>query len=454
MMLSEGRSFESGRCDHYISSDDVDRRTTLTGNAWRRRLCGWQLWFVYGLVIGAVAAIIAGIVFAVGKSPKTVKRNISPRPVILDIGPEPVKLEVKQSVPLSINDELKEISHLGGVGEHATEIVHFTEFKRLATKFDKTYDDVAATHAAYLKYRRNLDRIERHSKKQRATYTVAVNRFFDMDYEDVRRMFLHPMKNTELPVTRKLLDEVKVTDDNRGLYAALKGVGHQAGSINVGQNIGFENIDWRLVGGVTPVKDQGGCGSCWAFAAIASVESAFRIESNANVSLSEQELVDCESTSNGCNGGLSDYALDYIRKSGIRSEDSWPYVAMDQKCTPHTGERYKITDFAGATGIDVAKRLLVRGPTVVYVAVSDALLDYAGGVFNGECDDTNLNHAVLLVGEGYDPAVKKRYWLIKNSWGTHWGEEGYFRLERIDTPNDKCGVLSFGFTPFGTSQQS
>lgn len=219
-------------------------------------------------------------------------------------------------------------------------------------------------------------------------------------------------------------------------------------SISDASTVTAEDLDWRRADVLTPVKDQGDdCGSCWAFAAVGAVESIYKMLQDTDLDLSAQYLMNCEKRCMACAGGFADLALDYIKNQGVPESSAAPYHAKDEACEPVDEDRYFIDLFTVTTGDEVFTKSLVLSPTIVNIGVSDRLFDYKGGIYDDECS-VQLNHSVLLVGEGYDEKTKKRYWILKNSWGTHWGENGYFRLERTMEGVDKCGILTTGLNPF------
>ena len=206
------------------------------------------------------------------------------------------------------------------------------------------------------------------------------------------------------------------------------------------------NVDWRDKGAVNPVKDQGQCGSCWAFSATASIEGAWKISGHALENLSEQQLVDCSASygNHGCNGGWMDYGFKYIITVGGQERTAdYPYKAVDQACkfsaSKITG---KITGFKDVPKND-CKTLLkfaADGPTSVAIA-ANAIMNYKNGVFSTATCGTGLNHGVTLVGYGTDSTLNKDYYIVRNSWGTGWGEQGYIRMDRnVQTSSGICGI--------------
>ena len=202
-----------------------------------------------------------------------------------------------------------------------------------------------------------------------------------------------------------------------------------------------DSYDFRSVEAVTPVKDQGACGSCWAFSAIGNVESLNILKTKKEVILSEQQLVDCDTERDqGCNGGLMDDAFTYLTKNGAESADAYPYTARDGKC------KYNKKDVAvevkGFSDIEqnedrIKEVLFENGPLSVAVNANPFQF-YTGKILRPtkkSCNPQSLNHGVLLVGYGSENGVN--YWIIKNSWGQSWGEEGYIRLER---GTGACGI--------------
>lgn len=229
-------------------------------------------------------------------------------------------------------------------------------------------------------------------------------------------------------------------------------LGHsQAPSAKQGQYIvGVESlpksVDWREKGGLTPIKNQEQCGSCWAFATIATLET---LNFNVNGKLeafSEQSLMDCANTqyTNGCNGGNFVAALDWTERNGVVAETEDPYLGRQSYCDQYEGEFYnkgfEIIPQGSPKQLQIA---LTNNTVAVGIYATRDLMLYGGGIFNtDDCDPRRINHAVTVVGYGTDEETGEDYWLLRNSWSTHFGEEGYFRFPRSSEEGPgPCGML-------------
>lgn len=195
------------------------------------------------------------------------------------------------------------------------------------------------------------------------------------------------------------------------------------------------SYDWRDHGAVNAIKDQAQCGSCWAFSSVANVEGANFVANGKLVSLSEQELVDCEKTDHGCGGGLPEHAFEWMikDKQGLELESSYGYKARDGSCKATKAK--EVVSIANWTAISqdedqIAAALIKYGPLSIGINAGPMQL-YHGGVASPWkifCSPSRIDHGVAIVGFGTDGG--KKYWTIRNSWGTTWGEKGYYRIVR------------------------
>mmetsp|Transcript_30214 Transcript_30214/g.42107 ORF Transcript_30214/g.42107 Transcript_30214/m.42107 type:complete len:241 (-) Transcript_30214:182-904(-) len=212
-----------------------------------------------------------------------------------------------------------------------------------------------------------------------------------------------------------------------------------------------DSLDWTIKGAVTPVKDQGQCGSCWSFGTTGDIEGVHFLATGKLVSLSEQELVSCDDggEDEGCNGGLQEDAFEFvIKQGGLVTEEEYPYTSgggRTGRCDK-SKEKQKIgASISGWSQVSdnakgenkILKALIASGPITIGINATP-MQDYDSGIDNPRrCSGQMLDHAVLIVGYGTEDGVD--YWKIKNSWNTDWGEDGYYRIVR---GVNKCGLAN------------
>jgi len=212
------------------------------------------------------------------------------------------------------------------------------------------------------------------------------------------------------------------------------------------------SIDWRTKNAVTPVKNQGSCGSCWSFSATGAIEGAVAVGASTLVSLSEKQLMDCSRKygNNSCNGGLMDYAFQYVvDNGGLTSEENYPYEPQDGSCQTSKESQVvaTITGFQDVPQDNVDQMVSAVSSTPVAVAIEadrSVFQSYNGGVLDSGRCGTNLDHGVLVV--GFTEVTDQTYpnaWIVKNSWGNTWGVQGYIYISREVQTSSKgiCGIL-------------
>jgi cathepsin F len=208
------------------------------------------------------------------------------------------------------------------------------------------------------------------------------------------------------------------------------------------------NFDWRDHGAVTPVKDQGSCGSCWTFSTTGNIEGINAIKTGVIIQLSESQILDCDNVNQGCNGGWMHQAMIYVKNNGIESENDYPYKPLKRNCKHDESKvAVRIDDYKFITNLkprdeDEIKAILYQNGPLSIALDATPFQFYSEGILDKNCNNKYLNHAVLIVGYGED-ANGTKFWVIKNSWGSSWGEHGYVRLIR---GKGKCGVNTYVVT--------
>jgi KDEL-tailed cysteine endopeptidase len=302
-------------------------------------------------------------------------------------------------------------------------------FEAFISQFEKTYESAEEHAKRFAIYVENRVRVAR-MNAEHSHATFALNEFADLTWEEFRATYVGGYK----PALEKQWEGLRHLGTHKYSGAELP-----------------TEVDWSAKGAVTPVKNQGQCGSCWAFSTTGALEGAWEIASGKLVSLSEQQLVDCSKKqhNNGCHGGLMDNGFTYVEQSDLCTEESYPYKASENKCDTSSCSvglpKGSVTGFKDVhpDDEDALMEALSKGPVSIAIeADHQAFQFYSGGVLKKACG-TALDHGVLLVGYGEKDGVK--FWKVKNSWGASWGEQGFIELEREKSPDGKageCGLLS------------
>ena len=303
----------------------------------------------------------------------------------------------------------------------------FPLFQNFIKDNNKTYSSIEEYSERFSIFHQNLLRIKTTQDNDKgAEYNI--NRFADLSSEEFEAYFLGEI-DTNQHKSMSFLSDAEYELTYKGLEIP-------------------ESFDWREKNVVSPVKNQGFCGACWAFSATQVVESHIAIKTGKLNILSPQQLVDCDRTEHGCGGGLHFRALDYIAQKGMVSEKDYPYSGHRHNCTVNESQIVaKVKGYKNITSDEneMAKAIVEFGPLAVGLEASNFQF-YWSGISDPYCSKRN-NHAVLLVGygRGRDWLFREKdFWIIKNSWGSWWGEKGYIRLVR---GREACGITKVPSIP-------
>jgi len=309
-------------------------------------------------------------------------------------------------------------------------------FKSYAEDFNKAYSGDELSRRELI-YNDHLKKIQAHNSDSTQTWKMGINEYADMETQEFKDI---------------MMGKKPGQDDGELPWAECPSAKNFTKVANLPKS-----LDWRTQGAVTPVKNQGGCGSCWAFSTAETLESHVFLKTGKLLTLSPQEFVDCVLNPNdcggtgGCSGATQWLGFEYAIKNGVTTELDYPYKASTDACDktklmpvanitgycrlPHVSSTYTAAQQYG----DLMNAVNVIGPTAISVAAEPWQL-YESGVYSGDCG-ADIDHAVQLVGYGTDKGILKTkdYWLVRNSWGEGWGEKGYIRVQRFGTTaEEKC----------------
>ncbi|CAD5232419.1 unnamed protein product [Bursaphelenchus xylophilus] len=300
---------------------------------------------------------------------------------------------------------------------HTEDLSHFFKY---IIQFGKEYDSNSTVSDRFTKFQNSLKRVaQRQQENPLAEY--GVTKFSDLTVEEFRANFTG----------------IKNVSDIQALHEDAT----PATPIRSKRSVSPASFDWRSKNGVTPVKDQKQCGCCYAFAAVGAIESQYKIKNKKDIDLSEQQAISCTyeqsayDNNGGCDGGSSPGVLRYAIDKGLTTEANWKYTSGDNLQVPSCQSKpvaFKISkqqQLPQDNEDNTAKVVATVGPVVTYVD-ADQMMDYKSGILDAPkpSGGWQINHGVLIVGYGSANGVD--YWVIKNSWGTGWGESGFVRIRR------------------------
>ncbi|CAA7398633.1 unnamed protein product [Spirodela intermedia] len=297
---------------------------------------------------------------------------------------------------------------------------------------DKSYSDEVEKAKRFEIFKDNLRFVDDHNRPgNNNTYTVGLNQFADLSDEEFRSMYLGPPLNLSAmpspPVSKRYIPK-------RGQYLPT-------------------SVDWRRWGAVSAVKNQGVCESCRAFATVAAVESLHKITTGRMITLSEQELVDCDHRNKGCKPGYLHYTYQYVvENGGIDTASHYPYRGVAGRCRADRRRVVSISGFRKVPSYNsyaLQYAVSYQPVSVAIEASSQGFRFHRSGVFGGPCS-AETNHFLTVIGYGTDYNGIE-YWLVKNSWGTGWGEGGFAMIQRNVGGSGRCGILTYSLYPLMNS---
>lgn len=314
------------------------------------------------------------------------------------------------------------------------------KFHSWTKEHDKSYDSHEEKMKRLQIWMENDERIEEYNNQQ-SSVTLGHNPFSDMTQHEFHQHFKLGDYRQEPP---HYVSAGETFEEFEESIRGLEG------------NIPEDGVNWVGLGAVTDVKDQGFCGACWAFSTTGALEGAKFIKTGELVALSEQNLLDCDHTDLGCNGGLMDNAFKFDEKSGgLCSEADYPYVAKQGKCMTNCSDvpGSIVKSFADVPPgkVEALVAAITLQPISVAIQANQFVFQfYKGGIISDDSCGArgDIDHGVLAVGHGIDQESQEPYFLVKNSWGAKWGDKGYVKMSR-NSKNDfgMCAILKMASFP-------
>ena len=305
----------------------------------------------------------------------------------------------------------------------------FKHFQKFIKKYEKKYNSINEFLARYEVFKRNFISI---SDENNSSFKKGITKFSDLTEQEFKNIYLNLN------------------------YDAMAAANFDPFHPKI-SNKAPDSLDWRELNRVTSVKDQGSCGAAWAFSTVGNLEGLYAGHYGELLELSKSVIIDCDTNDSGCNGGLMQYAFEWLKKNGIMTESDYPYHGYKDTCKIEIDKciNMKITGFeklGGDSSIfsccdeeEMKEFLYERGPLSVAFN-ANPLQTYSSGIIDlnsSACPSSGINHCALLVGYGNDASTGLDYWIVKNSWGRVWGESGYFRIRR---GNGTCGINCYVIT--------
>lgn len=322
---------------------------------------------------------------------------------------------------------------------------HFSTFQSIYKKKYQTFEEFQYRFETFCT---NIKTILMHNSNESNTFKMSVNQFADMTHDEFTNWRRTGYKNVQNNKNNKNNKKNKSYSVKKGRLSAETCVPFNGTFVTDATKMKLlpSAVDWRTKAAVTPVKDQGQCGSCWSFSSTGAMEGAWAIAKGELVNLSEQQLMDCSRKygNQGCNGGDMDPSFIYaIQSGGMCKESDYSYQAVDsftcKKCKP-VAQFTKCADVTPNNQLALKEAVSI-GPVSVAIDANSKLFQfYSSGVITDATCGTTLDHGVLTVGYGDDNEIK--YWLVKNSWSDSWGDKGYVKIARSESINDAgiCGI--------------